>query len=306
MRKLMPLATAAVLALTLSACSDPTSPGGSDAGDENADDAATTQFDPLSIEEVPDIAAMVPESVASTGQLRNGASTDYAPAEFREGNTPVGYDIQIVQALGQVMGLEGTTQHAEFPTIIPALGTKFDIGASSFTISPERLEKVNMVSYLEVGSAFAVAKGNPSGFDPDNPCGSTIGVQTGTYQQELAAQWSAECVEDGLEPIEVMPLDLQTDVNVKVIGGLWDATFADSPVIGYAVAGSSGKLEEIGEIIESEPQGIAIALDDEQLTVAVQAAMQHLMDEGYLEAILANYGAENSALSMSEINPGKK
>lgn len=304
MRKLIPFsAVATALALSLAACSDPSSTSAEQSGTGSTAGESTERFDPLSIEVVPDIAAMVPESLKETGQLRNGASTDYAPGEFREDGKPVGYDIEIVQALGQVMGLEGTTQHAEFATIIPALGSKFDIGVSSFTITPERLEIVNMVSYIEAGSAFAVQTGNPKNFNPEDPCGTTIGVQTGTYQQELATAMSDGCVEEGKEPIEVMPLDLQTDVTLKVTGGLWDATFADSPVIGYAVANSKGKLEQIGEVIESEPQGVAIAKTDEQLTVAIQAAMQHLMDEGYLEAILANFGAEDSALSQARINP---
>ena len=63
------------------------------------------------------------------------------------------------------MGLEeGTTQHSEFPTIIPALGTKFDVGISSFTITSEREQQVNMVSYLNVGSAWGVATGQPEEF----------------------------------------------------------------------------------------------------------------------------------------------
>lgn len=306
MRKLAPFAVAGILAISLAGCSDP-EPTGSGQSEGGSPNETANGFDISTIEVVPDIAALVPEGIIERGVLRNGASTDYAPAEFRsDGQTPTGYDIEIVQALARVMGLEdGETQHAEFPTIIPALGTKFDVGASSFTISPERLEQVNMVSYLQVGSAFGVQKGNPNNFDPADPCGATIGVQTGTYQQELAQKWSEECKAEGKEAIEVMPLDLQTDVTLKVTGGLWDATFADSPVIGYAVSGSNGKLEQIGEVIESEPQGIAIAKSDEQLTVAVQAALQHLMDQGYLEQILAGYGAEGSALSQATINPGQ-
>lgn len=305
MRKLVPLIAVVTATLALAACSDPTPNASEEVSSSASGEETTEHFDVATIEMVPDIAAMVPPAIAESGKLRNGASTDYAPAEFREGGQPVGYDIEIVQALANVMGLEGTTQHAEFPTIIPSLGTKFDIGASSFTINPERLEQVNMVSYLQVGSSFAVKSGNPSGFDPENPCGTIVGVQTGTYQKELADAWSEQCVAEGKEAIQVMPLDLQTDVTVKVTGGQWDATFADSPVIDYSVKNSKGKLEQVGEVIESEPQGIAIAKSDEQLTVAIQAAMQHLMDQGYLDSILANYGAQEAGLSTARINPGQ-
>ncbi len=305
MRKFIPFTAAAVAALVLAGCSDP--------GQEKADvtepesgAVETEGFDPATIEPVEDIVAMTPDTLVTPDQLTNGASTDYPPGEFLmdDGKTPTGYDIEIVEGLARVMGLEkGVTQHAEFPAIIPSLGTKFDVGASSFTITPERLEQVNMVSYLEVGSAYAVKEGNPTGFNPEDVCGTTIGVQTGTYQEEYALELSAACVADGKDEVQVMPHQLQSDVVTKVSGGQYDATLADSPVIGFAVASSDGKLEQVGEVIEAEPQGIAISKHDDQLTAAVQAAMQHLMDEGYLAKILANYGAEDSALSQANINP---
>lgn len=309
MKKPVALAAVAALAtMSLAACSDPepTSNGSESNGDSETQVAEG--FDIDSLETVDEIADLVPQSVKDRGVLRNGASTDYAPAEFRadDGHTPVGYDIEIVKALAKVMGLEeGETQHAEFPTIIPSLGTKFDIGASSFTITPERLEQVNMVSYVEVGSSYAVKKGNPSGFDPENPCGTTIGVQTGTYQHDYANELSDQCQADGKEAITVMPHDLNTESVTKLIGEQYDAVLSDSTVTGYAISQKKDDLEQVGEVIESEPQGIAIAQDDMELTEAVHLALQYLMDEGILEKILAEYGADSAALSTSEINPGK-
>ena len=236
----------------------------------------------------------------------NGASTGYAPAEYMDadGQTPIGYDIDINKALAQVMGLNaGETKHSEFPTIIPALGTKFDVGISSFTITTEREQQVNMVSYLNVGSAWGVATGNPKNFNPSDPCGATIAVQTGTAQEEYAATLSDECVAAGKGKITVMPHELQTDIATKLIGGQYDATLADSTVIGYTSTQSGGKIKQIGETFESAPQGIAIAKDDAQLTEAVQKAMQYLMDNGYLTDILATYGADNAALTTAELNP---
>ena len=101
-----------------------------------------------------------------------------------------------------------------------------------------------------------------------------------------------------------MPLDLQTDIATKVIGGQYDATLADSTVIGYTVELSGGKLEQVGDIIEAEPQGIAVAKNDTELANAIQKAMQYLMDNGYLTKILAAYGAEDAGLTTAELNPG--
>lgn len=298
----------AITALALAGCSDPQPASESDANGSQSS-AASDGFDFAKIHEVPDIAAMVPESVRANGVLRNGASVDYAPAEFNDsdGKTPMGYDVDINRAIAKVLGLkDGVTTHAEFPTIIPALGTKYDVGISSFTITPDRLDQVNMVSYVEVGSAYAVKAGNPKHFDPDSPCGTTIGVQNGTFQFDYVTHLSQDCVNEGKPEIKIMPHDLQTDIATKVIGGQYDAMFGDSTVIGYDIAKAHGELEQVGNTLESSPQGIAVAKSDEQLTAAIQAAVQYLMDEGYLSQIMAQYGSENAALTKSQINPQGK
>ena len=177
------------------------------------------------------------------------------------------------------------------------------MGISSFTITSEREQQVNMVSYLNVGSAWGVAAGNPKNFDPSDACGATIAVQTGTAQEEYAATLSDECVTAGKSKITVMPHELQTDIATKLIGGQYDATLADSTVIGYTSAQSAGKIEQLGDTFESAPQGVAVAKDDAQLAEAVQEAMQYLMDNGYLNDILASYGAENAALTTAALNP---
>ena len=302
------IALAAAAVLPLAACADPTSSSnGSNAGASAAGtSAATTSYEVSQIPTNEEIAALVPAEVKARGILRNGASADYAPAEFLADDlqTAQGYDVDINKALAKVMGLnDGTTNHAEFPTIIPALGTKFDVGISSFTITSEREAQTNMISYVEVGSAFGVAAGNPKNFDPTNPCGTTIGVQTGTAQEDYATELSAQCVADGLDKITIMPHDQQTDITPKVTGGQYDATFADSTVIGYTVTLSGGQMQQVGEVVESAPQGIAVNKNDAQLTEAVQKAMQYLMDNGYLKDILGHYGAQDAALTTAELNP---
>ena len=145
--KILAALTVATSAVALAACADPTTNTTSAGQSATAASSNTAAYDVSQIPTDPTIAALVPEEVKKRGTLRNGASTGYAPAEYMatDGQTPIGYDIDINKALAKVMGLEeGTTQHSEFPTIIPALGTKFDVGISSFTITSEREQQVNM------------------------------------------------------------------------------------------------------------------------------------------------------------------
>ena len=289
----------------IAACSNPDEKPSAD-GSASASQTANLSFDTSSIQAVPEIEALVPDSIKKAGVLKNGASIDYAPAEFfkSDGTTPTGYDVNMADAIAHVMGLKGaTTEHAEFATIIPSLGSKFDIGISGFTITADREKEVNMVSFIETGTAFAVAKGNPKNFDSTHVCGATVGVQNGTFQFDYITQLSNDCTAKGEKAVKIMPHDLQTDIAVRVASGQYDATLADSPVIGYTIEKSNGSLEQVGDVVESAPQGIIVPKDNEQLTKAIQAAVQYLMDNGYVEKILATYGSNQGALKTAEINP---
>src|SRR5690606_1005166 len=112
--------------------------------------SAAPALDPSTIEVDEAAAALLPEDVASAGTLVVGSNTEYAPAEFvdADGKTPIGFDIDVIKAVGATLGLDVDVQSADFPAIIPALGTKFDAGISSFTITAERMEQANMIAFL--------------------------------------------------------------------------------------------------------------------------------------------------------------
>lgn len=65
----------------IAACSNPDEKPSAD-GSASTSQTANLSFDTSSIQAVPEIEALVPESIKKAGVLKNGASIDYAPAEF--------------------------------------------------------------------------------------------------------------------------------------------------------------------------------------------------------------------------------
>lgn len=299
-RKFALPAAAAAIALLVSGCASSETPA-ADSGASGTSATGDVRFDVSTVKAVPELAELVPPAVKEAGVLRVGASTDYAPAEFRaeDGQTPVGYDVELAGALAAVLGLKVEVTHAQFDSIIPAIGTKFDAGISSFTITDERTDVTNMIAYINVGSSYAVQAGNPKSFDPTNVCGSRIGVLTGSYQQEYLEKLNQnECKS---KVIDVAAFDQQTEATTNLASGLVDAFLADSTVSGYAVTLTDGALEVVGDVIEAEPQGIIVAQDDAALTEALAKAMQHLMDDGTWTKILTAWGSGDAALSTAEV-----
>ena len=282
-----------------------TSDGSDDAASFNSGSKSSELkgYDVSSVQKDDDIAKLLPDYVTKDGKLTIGMDTSYAPAEFlaEDGKTPVGFDVDIAKALAQVFGLEADPETANFDSIIPSVGSKYDIGISSFTVTKERLEAVDFVSHFDAGSAWAVKKGNPKKLDTSDMCGAKIAVQTGTVQEEEANTIAKGC--EAGNKAEVMSYKRQAEAATAVATGKADAFYADSPVAGYAISQTDGQLEALGDVEGVAKQGIAVKKGNTQLAEAVQKAVQKLMDDGTYMKILKHWGVESGALDKAEINP---
>lgn len=295
------LAAGLLAALTLTACG-----GQSPSPSDSAADRSDRSYDVSKVAKDDQIVAMLPASVKDKGKIVIGAAIDYAPAEFRAEDlqTAIGYDVDLGKALGKVLGVQTEVSAAEFASLLPGIGSKYDIGISSFTVTDERTANYNMISYIMVGSSYAVQKGNQKSFNPDDVCGRSIGVQTGTFQEDELATFSKACTDAGKQAIDVLSYGVQADVTTNLAGGKLDAFYADSTVADYSVALTNNQLEVIGGVRDAAPQGIVVSQGDQQLTDAIQAATQKLMDDGVWTEILGSWGVSTDAgLTRAELNP---
>mgnify|MGYP000494664912 FL=1 len=306
------LKTAAAFMLSVAMLATGAACGTSDDSDASASKSSSksselTGYDVSGVKKDDAIAKMLPDYVTKDGKLTIGMDTSYAPAEFlaADGKTPVGFDVDIAKALAGVFGLEADPETANFDSIIPAVGAKYDIGISSFTVTKERLEAVDFVSHFNAGSAWAVKKGNPNKVDTSDLCGKKVAVQTATMQETEANKIAKQCEADGKDKLEVISSKLQTDVTTNVVTGKADVFYADSPVAGYAIAQTDGQLEMLGKVEGVAPEGIVIKKGDSQMDEAVQKAVQKLIDDGTYLKILKYWGVEDGAIETAEINtPG--
>ncbi|MCI1635435.1 MAG: ABC transporter substrate-binding protein [Bifidobacterium sp.] len=305
--KMKCMATALIssaLVLSMAACGTTDSSDNSSAG-ASGSAATPSAFDVSGISKDDSIASLVPSYIAQDGKLTVGMDTSYAPAEFlgSDGKTPIGYDVDLVNAISKVLGLTADPQTATFDSIIPSIGTKYDIGVSSFTVTKERSEAVDFVTYFKAGMTYAVQKGNPQKVDVNDLCGITLGVQTGTTEEEEATSTSKECTTNGKKAIDIQSYKQQTDVTTALVTGKVDALYADSPVTGYAIEQTGDKLQTLGEDQGVAPQAVAIKKGDSKMDEAIQQAIQKLIDDGTYGKILKSWGAQSGAIETSEINP---
>ncbi len=283
--------TLAVVALALSGCTYASEESASPESNSNGAEPSSNAEIIESIKKDLSIAAMVPDDIKKSGTLRNGVATNYAPTEFidTDGSTVIGY----ITAVSKLMGLKVATTNAAFPSLIPALGSKYDVSVSAFTITLEREKQVTMASYFKAGFSMAVPKGNPKKISPDDLCGHTVAVQTGTAQETAAQHKSKQCVKAGHKPIDLLSYTSQSDATTNVTGGKADVLYADSVITGYAIKQTS-KLVALGGIT---------AKNDGGLSKAIQVATQKLIDDGTMKKLLAAWGTQDGLIKTSQVNP---
>ena len=142
-----------------------------------------------------DIAKLLPDYVTRMASSPSAWTRRTLPPNSlrRTARPRSGFDVDLSKALAAVFGLKENTVSSTFDSIIPSVGSKYDIGISSFTVTKERMEAVDFVTYFKAGSTFVVQKGNPNKVDSSNLCGVKVAVQTGTTQEEEVNKANEQC-----------------------------------------------------------------------------------------------------------------
>lgn len=252
------------------------------------------------------LAAQVPSAISSDGKIVIGVDATYAPSEFLDvdGKTVVGFDVDLFDAVAAKLGLQTDWVPAPFDNIIPSVQSgKYEIGVSSFTINPDRMEQVDMISYFSAGTQWASAAGNPTGIEPDNACGQKVAVQKSTVQVDDVTSRSKTCTDAGNPAITIDQYQGQDQATAALVSGKDDAMLADSPVIAYAVQQTNGKLALLGDIYDSAPYGYVIAKDQGEFGQAIAGAVKALIDDGTYGQILDKWGVSQGAITDPTVNP---
>ena len=299
------------LLLASSACSTNTD---SPAPDGDGDDTSSVSDIPTSgtdaanaVEADPAVQELVPEALLEAGVIRIVNDPTYAPMEFTadDGNI-VGLDADLALAAANAMGLEIEWSIVTFDGILAGIEAgRYDATFSSFSVTDDRLQSVDMVSYFSSGTAIMVPKGEAGDYtESTDLCGKTVGVQTGTTQAlEILPGIDEECASAGLDAIDMMILPAQDNVNQAVASGRADAMVADNALVAYYAQLQPDAYEAVpGLLFDEAPIGVAMPkLDDgESLVPAFEAAFQSIIADGTYQAVFEAWQLQDSMLEAPE------
>ncbi|SDE91629.1 basic amino acid ABC transporter substrate-binding protein [Sporomusa acidovorans] len=208
--------------------------------------------------------------------LKVGAEATFPPFEFQDENNKdyVGFDVDLMKAIGKQMGMEVQIVNTGFDGLIPALeGSQIDVIASAMSITAERANKVAFSKpYYKSGLSIVVKADNSTINNFKDLEGKRIAVQIGTTGAENAKK---------IKDAKVREFNSASEAYLELKAGGADAVVNDLPVNEYYLAkGGSKDAKLVGEVLNAEEYGIAVAKKNTELANKINKALDELKQNG--------------------------
>jgi polar amino acid transport system substrate-binding protein len=243
--------------------------------------------------------ASVPADLRASGTLTIGSDMIFPPMESVENGKPVGFDVDLANAIGARLGLRVKLVQTDFGELIDQVSAHdIDLAMSSMTDKASRQEQVDFVDYLNVGSSIVVRDGVRKIDGLAGLCGHRVAAQKDTMYVAFLGDQAKRC--PGKAALRVVIVDNPTEAVLK---GKADAYLEDYTMAVANVAKYS-QIAIAGEQVEAAPYGIAVAKDRHQLTKAVQGALYELFFDGTYDKLLKKWQMLEGSLKTGAINGG--
>lgn len=251
------------LALAMTAC------GGDDPSDDTGDDTEQSDGEAL-------------PAALQDGDISVCTDVPYRPFEFEEEGTATGYsgfDIELVEAMADELGVDVTIQVTGFDAIqsgTALAADSCDIAASAMTITEEREENVDFLNpYFDADQSLLVKSDGPSSLDEV----TSLGVQADTTGQAYAEENF-----DG----DITEFPDSASLFSALEGGTIDGILQDLPV-----NAERATQDDSTTIVETFPTGeqygFAVAEGATDLRDALNGALESVREDGTYDDIYSKY-----------------
>jgi ABC-type amino acid transport substrate-binding protein len=260
------------LGLLASACAKNSTPAASGTTGTSASTAAFTTVKP--------------------GYLTVGSCLDFAPFETVKNGTPIGFDVDMTDAIAAKIGYAGKVRwtKANFNTIFTAVaGGEFDLVAAAVTatgsLGAKRAQTVSFSNYYyDSRQSFSVnSKNSPSMTTTDQlKSGDSVGVQKGT----TGAQWAIDNLQK--QGITIREYNTATQAFQDLSAGNLTGVINDESS-SYAIAASMTDVKVVEPIETNEKYAFAFAPTSTALLAAWNTGLKQVIDDGEYAQIFKKY-----------------
>jgi polar amino acid transport system substrate-binding protein len=209
--------------------------------------------------------------------LSVGSDIPYPPFEQGKPGHYTGFDVELIEAIGEKMGRRPEVQDTSFETIFRDVAQgKFDAVISAATITEEREQAVDFSNPYYLSEQAVLVKEGSDVKSLEDLEGKTVGVQQGTTGQELA--------KEEVGGSEVRPYPEGPDAVTALKNGTVEGVVIDAPVAQNAVE-KSGGIEIAEKVPTEETYGIAVAQGDTGLLDEINKGLEEVEKDGTYKRI---------------------
>ncbi len=220
--------------------------------------------------------ATIPNPLRWAADTESGAP--FAMITSDKKNSLVGFEVEIVAAIAEELGVKSEFIQNAWDGLIPGLkNNNYDMAINGIEITPNREKEVSFTRAYYSTFEQLVVRQNQNGIDSLNDCKNKK-VGTLRFSQ-------AETILQSETEIEVLTYESEVAAYSDLKNKRTDAVLLDSPLAIYYAAPDK-ELKLIGNPIGQIFYGIAIKKENTELLNAIDAALKKISHNGKLRKIL--------------------
>jgi polar amino acid transport system substrate-binding protein len=253
----------------------------------------------------PNLVKMLPERITSSKTFTVAVAVGAPPDDFRNAQGEIdGWEIDILRAVTEAMGLQLDLRPTTFDTLIPGLQAKrFDAAVGQMGVTVVREKVVDMVGTLLANELFASLADSPIKIDSlADLCGLTVATTRGSREMVFVDDQNPKCVAAGKQPINALAFNDGNGAAESLMSKRSDLFWLGSTAVSYFVTQSHGKTKVVGAYTGMSYIGVALPKGSD-MAVPLQAAIQYLIENGTYQKIVAKWGLESGAIKQAPLNP---
>lgn len=212
-----------------------------------------------------------------------GTSADYMPFEFVKDGEVVGFDIDLIKAISEVLQMNMIIRDMQFYSLIPALQNgDINVVISGMFETPDRKREVDFSKTYYRNDFALLTKGD---YDPVKPIrtGMVIGVQTGTLMYSWITSQSLD--------IKIMSMDRTVELVEDLKNGRLDGVLIDDISAREIMKMNPDSNLVSAKLTNVNETGIAIAIKKgSPLLKKINYALEVLEKNGTLQKIKDKWG----------------
>lgn len=223
--------------------------------------------------------------------LTVGSDLTYAPYDYLDGDTPSGFDPEIMAALAKQTGDTLQWKDTRFEQLITGVNAnQFDVIASALYITAERAKSVDYIPYFTTGSSIMTATGKKPAVTLEDLCGLRVAVIKGGVPSQDLVDVSKKCAASGKTAVDIRPFATDPEGTQALRAGQVDAQISDAAVAAEVVKKTGGDIVITStDLLYPVPVGLAVKKGNTQLAKQLKDALVAITDDGTYDKLLKKY-----------------